>query len=505
MAITHPKSSARRHALLVAGLLWLCGLASPLQAQAEESAAEIAQAAAYCQQQAYAQGKRQYRRVLRRFELAPARRFELIQALAWCEGQTQAIDALFDLLEQYPGMLEARLFLAKLLAWNGRMLQAQAAAQQVLAQDAGNREARLIQANAASWRGDFSTALPIYEGLLTEEEEFEARLGYSYALLASGNYEQAKYSRWWLYAAEASRAHTVFELNQALINRARRSITAATEYLTDKGDIQRVDRILSLNLPFERSGLTLELRRQSASDPWTQGERLLEGLTLGGHWRRNSAWTLSAALGRVRNDVSETHAELGSLLQYRRWLWDVTLLRELYDDTAAILDNHILRHEFYNHLQYTVNDWVRLNNELRATRYSDDNQSYEAVLRARYALKLLKPRVELGYMYHQQGFERQSGGGYFAPDKTHSHRLTLGFITSSNGFEGSGEIFYGHQRTAIGGIEGEEEIAGLTLDLRYTVASTLALDLSLEGGDFALSKPEGYYYWLAQLGVSLFF
>lgn len=54
-------------------------------------------------------------------------------------------------------------------------------------------------------------------------------------------------------------------------------------------------------------------------------------------------------------------------------------------------------------------------------------------------------------------------------------------------------------------IEQKDKIAGATLSLSYNLNSNLGIKGSIEGGDFALGKPDGYYYYLATLGLSLFF
>ncbi|MBI3772856.1 MAG: hypothetical protein HY272_09180 [Gammaproteobacteria bacterium] len=473
---------------------------------------QLNQAAKYCSIEKYRLGSRLYRQALRQNEAnLPADRYlEIAQSLADCDDAEGAIDALETFTSANPKIIEAKVLLANLLSWNGRLLQAVVVADQVLAVEPKNRQARLAKANAASWSGDFYVALPVFEKLLAEEEDFDTRLGYTYALLASGSYREAKYSHWWLYAANVPKRHTTLEVRQALIDQGRRNVSWKTEYLNDRSHSRRFDHILSYNLPFERSGMTLSLRQQKAEDPWTALSQELNGVEVAGRWRMSPAWKLASELAWVKAGThQQTFDELNLLLssktQTGRWLWDAELSRELYDDTASILAHHIIRSDIYNHAQYTVNDWIRLNGELRGTDYSDDNKSYELVLRSRYSIALMEPRIEIGYKYYQQDFQRQSGGGYYAPDNTAAHELTLGFTHYSKSFEGSGEIFYGRQSTSIAVTDQTENIAGLTLNLGYNVMNVFSVNASLEGSHSALGKVNGYYYYLASLGISAFF
>jgi hypothetical protein len=472
---------------------------------------KIAQAKELCTQGHQAAGAQHYLHILHdsTHPLPPARRLALIEALAWCDHQVAAIGELEQFIQEQSTAIAARLLLAKLLSWNGRLLEAERVAEEILTLTPGQREARLVQANAANWRGDFYSALPIYRELLLEEEEFDTRLSYTYALLATGNYREAKVSRWWLYAFNKSQNHAVFEVNQALLDQSRQNISWQSEYLAEQGGSRRLEQSLSFNFPFNLSGMSVNLRHQQASAPWNIAVEEVDELLLAGHWRQSSAWKVAGHLGWITGgtaqEIGNLNIELGSLLQMKRWLWDLTLSQELFDDSAAILAHNIQRQDLYNQLQYTVNDWVRINGELRNTHYSDDNSSHEGIVHLRYALSLLKPRIEFGYKHYQSGFKRQSDGGYFAPDRNTAQQLTLGFNTSRKNLEASGEIFYGRQTVSMLDIEQKDKIAGATLSLSYNLNSNLGIKGSIEGGDFALGKPDGYYYYLATLGLSLFF
>lgn len=476
---------------------------------------QLSQAAQYCSTDKRSKGAKRYRRLLQQHEnqLSSDAFRSIIQSLIDCDDVDGAIDALADFTAAHPQDIDALVMLGNLYSWYGRLLLAGAVADQILTIDPSQRQARLIKANAASWSGDFATALSEYKTLLSQEEDFDTRLGYTYALLATGSYKEAKLSRWWLYDAKISRRQTTLDVNQALIDQARRNLSWKSEYLNDKTESRRLDHTLTYNVPFERAGMTIGLRHQQAEDSLTASMQELKGVVLGGRWRVDSVWRLSGELAWVEADaevgtqeaVDEFNLLLESKVQHGRWLWDAELSRELYDDSASILANDITRKDIYSHLQVKLNDWVRLNGELRGTDYSDDNESYELVFKTRYALALMAPRIEIGYKYHQQGFQRQSGGGYFAPDNTNSHQITLGFTRYSKNFEGSGEIFYGRQSTTVTGPEQIENIAGLTLDLSYNVMNTFHVFASLEGGHFALGKENGYYYYLGSLGVSAFF
>ncbi len=441
--------------------------------------------------------------------LSPAERLELITALAQCDKPFLAITELESFVQAEPKVVEAQLLLANQLSWNGRLLEAEAVAEKLLSLSPSDREARLIQANAANWRGDYYTALPIYRDLLLEEEAFEVRLNYTYALLATGDYHEAKISHWWLYAANQSKKNSLLEVNQALFDQARQSVTWQTEYLVEQGGSQLLDQSLSFNFPFNLSGMSLNLRHQRATAPWVDAVEEVDELMLEGRWRQSSAWKVSGQLGWITGgstqEISSLNAEVRSMLQMKRWLWDMKLSHELFDDSAAILANNIRRQYIYSDLQYMFSDWLRINGSLQTTHYSDDNHSYGAMFHARYALSLLKPRVEIGYKYLQQGFQRQSDGGYFSPDQTYSQQLTLGLNRSSESMVTYGEIFYGRQTTVMAGLEARDNVAGLALKLNYNIRNTLSINGGVEGGHYALSKPSGYYYYMATVGLSIFF
>ncbi len=483
--------------------------ASLADGQAYDVDSEVKKAADLCDKGDYSSGSKIYIKLLYEglASLLPMERFNLIKVLAECDRPLLAIDELKRLLKSEPQVVEAELLLAKLLSWNGYLLEAEAVAKNILSSSPKHYEARLVWANAANWRGDYASALPLYRGVLSEKENFDARLNYTYALLATADYHEAKISHWWLYAGSKSNKHTVFDVNQALIDQSKESISWKTEYLAEQGDSRRLNQRLSFNVPFNFSNLSVTLRHQQTSAPWVVDVQALDEMKVAGNWRLNSGWKVSGELGRVvatTQNESHLNAEIGSLLQMNRWLWNVTLRSELFDSSAAILAKNIQRQYVYSDVQYTFNDWFRMNGDLQATTYSDVNRSYEGSIHFRYALRLLKPRIEIGYKYFEQGFQYQKSD-YYSPDKSSLGQLTLGFNGSSEQVYMSGEFFYGRQKTSMQNFKQLDNVAGLTLNLNYSVSQMLSINGSLEGGDYALGVPNGYYYYMATVGVSLFF
>ncbi len=472
---------------------------------------EVERAAKLCNQKSFISAAQFYLGIShsKAHQLSSAERLDLIRVLAQCDKPDIAITELEDFIQEQPTFVEAQLLLANQLSWNGRLLEAEAVAENILTLSPDHREARLIQANAANWRGDYFTALPIYRELLLEEEEFEVRLNYTYALLATGDYHEAKISRWWLYAASQLKKNSLFEVNQALFDQARQSVSWKTEYLAEQGGSQRLDHGLSFNFPFNLSGMSLKLRHQRATAPWVDTVEEVDELMLEGRWRQSSAWRVAGQLGWITGgstqEVGNLNAEISSMLQMQRWLWDIKWSHELFDDSAAILANNIQRQDLYSDLQYMFSDWLRVNGSLQTTHYSDDNHSYEAVFHARYALSLLKPRVEIGYKYFQQGFQRQSGGGYYSPEQNYSQQLTLGFNRSNEKLVTYGEMFYGRQTTVMAGLDARDNVAGLALNLNYNIRNRLSVNAGVEAGHYALSRPNGYYYYMVTSGLSFFF
>lgn len=119
-------------------------------------------------------------------------RRQIAVSLSWAGRLKESITELKAVIAQDPANVEARIHLARVLSWVGELAAAVKEADGVLRDSPGNRDAMLVKANALRWRGDVKMAIPLYRKLLEQREDFDARLGLSFALLAGGDIKGAR-------------------------------------------------------------------------------------------------------------------------------------------------------------------------------------------------------------------------------------------------------------------------------------------------------------------------
>jgi tetratricopeptide (TPR) repeat protein len=119
-------------------------------------------------------------------------RFDMAKILAWGGNLDRSKGELNALLTKDPNNLKARVQLARILFWQTEMDGSLIETDKILQQSPKDRDALLLKADIARARGEFENAVSIYEELLKEEEDFEARNGLAYTYLGAGKLAEAR-------------------------------------------------------------------------------------------------------------------------------------------------------------------------------------------------------------------------------------------------------------------------------------------------------------------------
>jgi tetratricopeptide (TPR) repeat protein len=112
--------------------------------------------------------------------------------LSWGGKLKAAETELRTLLQKKPAHIRARTQLSSVLLWSNDLNGALAEAETVLMKVPDDRNALLVKAEVLRYKGDIDRAIVIYKELLERSDDFDARVGLSYAYLERGNLNQAK-------------------------------------------------------------------------------------------------------------------------------------------------------------------------------------------------------------------------------------------------------------------------------------------------------------------------
>jgi predicted Zn-dependent protease len=95
------------------------------------------------------------------------------------------------LLQKNPANTRARTQLSRVLLWSNDLDGALAEAETVLTKIPDDRNALLVKAEVLRYKGEVDRAIVIYNGLLARSDDFDIRIGLSYAYLEKGDQNQA--------------------------------------------------------------------------------------------------------------------------------------------------------------------------------------------------------------------------------------------------------------------------------------------------------------------------
>jgi tetratricopeptide (TPR) repeat protein len=112
--------------------------------------------------------------------------------LSWGGKLKAAETELHALLQKNPANVRARAQLSQVLLWSNDLNGALSEAETVLAKISDDRKALLVKAEVLRYKGEVDRAIVIYKELLERADDFDSRIGLSYAHLEKGDLDQAK-------------------------------------------------------------------------------------------------------------------------------------------------------------------------------------------------------------------------------------------------------------------------------------------------------------------------
>jgi tetratricopeptide (TPR) repeat protein len=440
--------------------------------------------------------------------LSPPEQLSLSERLVNVRDIHAAIANLEQIRADQPDNLNARLMLARYLAWDNRPREAVAVVDEALALAPDNRDARIIKATAASWYGDYATAVPLFEQVLDEREDFDTRLAYSYAMAELGNQVRQSGVLDQLRTDNDLQVQALEDLRWNVARKSAPNVQYWHEYYHDSFDNTHVEQRLQLEQPVRDSMVFLAYGQAEAADAY--GYRFhLDMLQAGAKGAYGLATHGSAAIGLTRYDEVAASEVITSRLKLEHQLSELRLgleyRHEAYDDFTLIVFNRITTDKTQLSLDYSPDDLWNARLEYLATDYSDDNRSREMDATIRYAVHHTPPRISIGYKREALSFERQTFHGYFDPDSSSADKLLLQLYQGGNRYELRLEAFVGHQDVSRLGFVQDDAIVGWEANLRLHQWRRVYLEANWEGGNYGVDKPYQYRYQLLSLQAKLLF
>lgn len=434
-------------------------------------------------------------------------RIQISRYMSWGGELAEAQKELRLIIAEDGQDLPARVHLARVLSWSGELNEAIDVSEKILHEFPENRDAMLVKANSLRWKGRYRESMPVYKELLRTGEEFDARLGLTYALFQSGNIKEAKESRELIIPQYPYQDRELQEFQAYMTFETRPSADARYYYYNDTEDNQYSRYTLGYGFRLKGWRGRLSYVYTSASDDEAR-ENNESSLSVNFNSKITDLTDLRAGLGMTTlNNGSNTfltgNAGISYVIGNNTLGMDIS--RSFLTTTAELIENRVWMNNYYLSSNYRFNSKVSLNTSVGYRDYSDDNTSFDIQISPRYILLAENPRAVIGYRVRYLDFTKDSTGGYFDPDRFISHELFSAISYEKGRFYFSIEPYAGYQSFHISGDSKNDILGGGNGILRYKLRSNVSVEVSAEGGNYAMSSASGFRYYMTGMRLSMTF
>lgn len=415
--------------------------------------------------------------------------------ISWADRLDDAIEELRLICEESPNDLEARTQLARVLSWKGKLAESIEEADHVLKESPDDVRARIVKADALQWQGRYKAAASLYREILERGENFEARKGLSYCLLALKDPTGAKENSLILQPASPREQREAEKLNEAIDELVRPKLDFLYGYYTDSDD-NDVDRYgTSFGWWVRNIRTDLHYKHTEARDERRHGRA--EDATLSAYMSFVPVMGMGGGLGfnQVKVDKSENSLTGHFELDFRVFKGNLggIFSSEILTDTAELMENRIRMTTAGFSVYQAVTGRVSLFGGYSRKYFSDDNRAHDAQFASEYRVTL-NPQVRIGYRFRFLDFERQSLSGYFDPNDYVANRFFSSLYLERNPLYAYSEFFLGHQYYRRYSVSNSDFIFGGSGSVGVRPIEKIYLEFYIDGGNNAAGTVTGFNY-----------
>jgi len=402
--------------------------------------------------------------------------------------------------------------LAKLRVSTGDYDNALQDANDILEQDDKNVGALHIKGKELRRRKDFGAAIKAYQDILEKNDDFDARIGLSYCLLAIGKKQEAEYHFRRLHPQDQWQKMDYNDLARTIASKVRPRIDYTNSKFTDSDNYQGEQHEITGKMNIADWDVSVSAQKRSASGEGIQAFATTGLLSLGK--TLSPSWHLSLA-GGVTNlgldqspsaNTGETKAfNIGELkvdTQILGGTAQYAYSKKLLTANAVLIQNavEIERSQFiYNKL---FGNRFRIKTLWRNNQYSDDNLSREFEGTALLTVYQGFAYISLGYDHHQFAFEKPTLLGYFDPQQYKDNKWLLLTAYEHGSFYLYTEYATGNQRYFQHQIEQSGKLTHLGVASGLALGNDLRFELSMEQNN-ADAKSANYVYGDSSISAKL--
>lgn len=450
---------------------------------------------------------------------------QIANRLATAHHQNEAIEVLRQLALEHGDDAEIRVNLAKLLSATQDYSAAIAEVDKILNQDHGNKYALLVKANSLRSQQKFGQSAALYRSILKDSEDFDARLGLTYSLLAMGEKTRARDSFGKMKTEDEDQQQQIDELGYYLKSVTRPTVDLYSATLTDSDKNRTSDRRVTLRGTGTDWDLAASYDRKSAhsivEDPDTVAlpyTKLFTASSIAGSASANfsEVLRLTLKLGQTKLDADTQHAFItrGVTVDLKTGQYPLSIVSvDISHDVLTTTGTQIARMVELDQssIKYTraLNARTTLNLNYRYKQYasaSDTNTANDFQGSAQYVLYRGAPFINVGYVYRHMNYNHIADDNYFDPQNYRSNQAYVTLYYELSPFYFDFETDYGQQTYDRYEVKNRDSFKFASATIGTAATKRLHLELHSEyNGSTSLDSGYKYHDLLISAQVSYMF
>ncbi len=416
----------------------------------------------------------------------------IAERLVTAGRRKEAIEVLRQLANERGRAAEFRVQIAKLLSANEDYDAAIKEVDDVLARDRGNKFALLAKANFLRTQQKYAESADIYRKILESGEDFDARIGLTYSLLAMGEKTRARDSFASLKPEDDDQREQMEGLKNHLESVTHPAVDLYSDTFTDSDNNRNADRRATIRgtgtdwdlsatystKTAESEGVEYTADTLSASASANFSEILRLAFTAG-RVTLGAATTKDVTISDVTADMKVGFSPPTRIT--------VSISHSVLTASGYQIANFVELHQ--SSLRYTraidSNTTVYLNYKYQE--YSDSNSANDFQGSGQYTLYRAGPIINAGYAFRHMNFRRPAFNGYFDPQDYYSNQVFLTLYYENAWIYFDSEVDYGRQRYSRNFFESHDAFIYASASLGTTSFRKARVELHSE---YNRSKPD---------------
>ncbi len=396
--------------------------------------------------------------------------------------KAEAVIILQQLLAEQKNELSEKLELVKLLAALRQNSLVITEVDALLQRDSRNKYALLMKADALRRQKKFSESLPVYRSILYQGNDFSARLGLIYSLLAVGAKAEAKNQFKLIHAENDAQHEELDALANVLDASTRPRVELVSNRYSDADKNRSVERGAIIRLVTGNVDWVADVRDKTAD--FEEATATAQTYSLGAASNVTDHLKVTGKYGRAKLTAEQTVSLDTGQFKVDARLGTSTVTanfsREALTATTTVIGNAIQLSKQAIELTQPFTERLKTNLAYTEKSYSDGNAANDFRATAQYVVYRGSPQVGLGYGHSRVNYKKPSSSGYSAPQNYVANQLMLTLYYETERFYADVNIVSGRESYEKNRTEKSSEFRYDAATLGMKITRRLSLDINAE-------------------------